>query len=283
MNRNLLGVMQGRLLPKYKGRYQAHPVGYWQDEFELASGLGLDLIEWIFDFNDADINPLSSDAGIRLIREVSAQTGVSVQTICADYFMEAPLHSANSNTSRESLKVLVDLIPRAAKLGVTNIVIPCVDQSKLSDNGARGRFFEAIKQVLPTAATYRLFLCLETDLAPEPFRDLLSEIDSPFVTVNYDTGNSASCGFDPVKELAAYGDRITDVHIKDRKLGGSSVALGTGDTKFPEFMRGLQARKYKGPFIMQAYREDEGLKIFEQQLVWARQLLSEWGFGSLES
>ena len=38
---NLIGVMQGRLLPKYKGRYQAHPVGYWQDEFPKAAELGL--------------------------------------------------------------------------------------------------------------------------------------------------------------------------------------------------------------------------------------------------
>ena len=33
---NKLGIMQGRLLPKYNGRYQAHPVGYWQKEFEYA-------------------------------------------------------------------------------------------------------------------------------------------------------------------------------------------------------------------------------------------------------
>ena len=30
---NQVGVMQGRLLPKYKGRYQAHPKDTWQDEF----------------------------------------------------------------------------------------------------------------------------------------------------------------------------------------------------------------------------------------------------------
>ena len=26
-----LGIMQGRLLPKYKGQFQAHPKNYWQD------------------------------------------------------------------------------------------------------------------------------------------------------------------------------------------------------------------------------------------------------------
>ena len=36
---NKIGVMQGRLLPKYHGRYQAHPVDYWQEEFEIARRL----------------------------------------------------------------------------------------------------------------------------------------------------------------------------------------------------------------------------------------------------
>ena len=53
---NLVGVMQGRLLAKYHGRYQAHPVGYWQQEFEVAKKIGLDCIEFILDFNDFEKN-----------------------------------------------------------------------------------------------------------------------------------------------------------------------------------------------------------------------------------
>ena len=48
-----LGVMQGRLLPKYKGRYQAHPVGYWKEEFKLAQEINLDCIEFILDYQKA--------------------------------------------------------------------------------------------------------------------------------------------------------------------------------------------------------------------------------------
>ena len=44
--------MQGRLLPKYKGRYQAHPLGYWEDEFYIAKEFNLDCIEFIFDFDE---------------------------------------------------------------------------------------------------------------------------------------------------------------------------------------------------------------------------------------
>ena len=83
--------MQGRLLPKYKGRYQAHPVGYWSEEFAIAQDIGLDCIEFILDYNDAEQNPLIRPGGIDEIRQAVDSTGVQVKTVCADYFMEAPV------------------------------------------------------------------------------------------------------------------------------------------------------------------------------------------------
>ena len=83
-----IGVMQGRLLPKYKGQYQAHPKGYRQDEFVLASEFGLSEIEFIIDYEDWAENPLISD--LRAIEELQDRTGVLVRSVCADCFMEAP-------------------------------------------------------------------------------------------------------------------------------------------------------------------------------------------------
>jgi len=121
---NDIGVMQGRLLPKYQGRYQAHPLGYWQDEFFLAEKLGIDCIEFILDFNDAEMNPLLKNEGIKEIQLISQSTGVKVNTICADYFMEAPLHSADSRLALRSQQILMNLLNNAKELEVTNIVIP---------------------------------------------------------------------------------------------------------------------------------------------------------------
>ena len=53
--------------------------------------------------------------------------------------------------------------------------------------------------------------------------------------MNYDIGNSASLGYIPAEELSAYGERISDVHVKDRAFGGGSVILGKGSANIPEF------------------------------------------------
>ena len=102
-------------------------------------------------------------------------------------------------------------------------------------------------------------LALETDLPPGRFAELLRSLDAPNVTVNYDIGNSASLGFDPVEELEAYGTKITDVHVKDRLLGGSSVKLGTGNAQLDRVFGLLGQLGYAGTIIMQASRAERYL------------------------
>ena len=54
--------------------------------------------------------------GIDEIISISKNTGVSVQTICADYFMEAPLHSNDDKVTVKSFKVLERLLEAAEVL-----------------------------------------------------------------------------------------------------------------------------------------------------------------------
>lgn len=266
--KNLFGTMQGRLLPKYQGRYQAHPVDYWQDEFSVAADLDLDCIEFILDFNDAEKNPLLRDGGAAEILAVSQKTGVRAATICADYLMEAPIHSDDSATANDAISVVGRLLDVGVQIGISDIVIPCVDQSAIRGDAAMDRLKRGLSGLLARAENAGINLSLETDLGPEPFHDLLAEFDSKHLTVNYDTGNSAALGFDPIEELDAYGHRITDIHIKDRVRGGGPVMLGEGDAGFDRFFTRLKPLNFTGPFIMQAYRDDEGVAAFKQQLAW---------------
>jgi L-ribulose-5-phosphate 3-epimerase len=265
--KNSIGVMQGRLLPKYKGRYQAHPVNYWQDEFLIAKDAGLDCIEFIFDFNDINKNPLIKEGALTEIQQISDISGIKIHSICADYFMEFPLHSEDSNVAITSQELLLKLINNASKLSVKDIVIPCVDQSSLAGK-AVDRFVEILTPIMKIAENHKINISLETDLAPKPFLDLLNRFDSDHLTVNYDIGNSASLGYDCIEELDYYGDRITDIHIKDRLLNGGPVILGKGNANFDIFFDKLKEFDYSGPFIMQAYRDEQGITIFKQQLEW---------------
>jgi sugar phosphate isomerase/epimerase len=266
--------MQGRLLPKYKGKFQAHPFGYWQDEFPVASKFGLDCIEFIFDYDRFEENPLMTTRGQSEIKEIAQSTGVEVRSICADFFMDCPMHIKEKSQAAFSLEILRRLMEACSKLGIKDIVIPCVDQSSIYEEERTNRFLAAIKSVIPLSETLKVRLCLETDLPPDRFLRLLKELDSDFVSVNYDTGNSVSLGYDFKKELAAYGNSITDLHIKDRTFGGHSVFLGEGGMNFEEFFSYFSKIDFKGVMILQAYRDDEGLEIFTRQLEFLKEILS---------
>ena len=270
-----IGVMQGRLLLKYKGKYQAHPIGYWQDEFLLAKNLNLNLIEFIFDYDNYELNPLMSLSGIENIQRVIGNSGVNVKTICADYFMEAPIHSKDEYISKKSIRVLKELIKNVSLLGVTDIILPCVDHSKLADSSDLDRLITHLKSLNDFLEEYRINISLETDLNPSDFLDLIKAVDSPFVNINYDTGNSASLGYNLSEEFNTYGQYISDIHIKDRLLNGSSVFFGEGNVDFDLFFKKLKELKYDGPIIFQLFRDEEGIQIFKKQLLFFKEKLSK--------
>lgn len=238
----------------------------WQDEFKIAKKLNLDLIELILDFDLAEENPLFKKSGIKELKTIIKDTGVGVQSICADYFMEAPLHSDNQDIVISSQKAMFRLIDSAKSIGATDIIIPCVDHSSLIDQKSIIRFVKNLKPIIKLLEEYCINLSIESDLKPQDFVDLLSLFQSERITVNYDTGNSASLGYDVEEELSAYGNRISVIHIKDRILGGGPVFFGDGNTDFKKFFKKIRNCNYTGPFIMQLYRDEEGLKIFQKQL-----------------
>ena len=260
-----IGVMQGRLLPKFKGQYQAHPVNYWQEEFPIASSLGLTCIEFILDYNGYEENPLMTVEGIEEINNISKKNNVYVKSICADFFMEAPLHSESQEISDFSKNVLIKLVKNAKNIGIKNIVIPCVDQSSLKDEKDIYLFIKALRYLIKQVEHFNINLSLETDLPPKIISSLIKKIDSKIVKVNYDTGNSASLGYDVKEEFLEYGNSISDIHIKDRFLNGNSVFYGTGNFNSKDFIDCLKDINYNGPIILQVYRDDEGLEIFKKQ------------------
>ncbi|HLD47492.1 MAG TPA: TIM barrel protein, partial [Desulfobaccales bacterium] len=97
---------------------------------------------------------------------------------------------------------------------------------------------------------------LETDLKPAPLAKLLQKVSHPLLRANYDIGNSASLGHDPVEELTLLGPWLGSVHVKDRLLGGGTVPLGTGAADFIACFRLFRQSNYRGPFILQAARQE---------------------------
>ena len=186
---------------------------------------------------------------------------IRVYSVCADYFMKYPLHTGNRIRIPESVRLLTDLVTCCSYLGIRTIVLPCVDSSSITCSRDLLLLKHNLAIPLRTAGRLGMQIALETDLPPDKISSLLALIDSPSLQINYDSGNSASLGYDPAREINQYGSWVCDVHIKDRILGGQTVPLGKGDTRFDDLFSSLHDIRYTGPFILQAARGERGHEV----------------------
>ena len=250
-----IGIMQGRLLPPFEGRFQAFPAEGWREEFHRAAAAGLARIEWIHEVPHEADNPLGNDAGIDEMLELSASTGVEVRSICADTYMVRTLVGPDCQPDATAVEHLIWLIGRARRLNVRYMVLPFVDASSLKTPAAVDAAVTAIRRALDAAETASIELHFETDLPPARFAELMQRFNHPLVRVNYDIGNSASLGYDPNEELTTLAPWLGSVHVKDRVLGGGTVPLGTGNADFPTCFRLIRQAGFAGCFILQAARD----------------------------
>ena len=138
--------------------------------------------------------------------------------------MEAPLHSQNKSISNNSKEILLKLIVNASKLGVTDIVIPCVDQSALKGKSDQKRLIVNLSESIELATKLKINLALETDLAPLPFLELLNKFENDAInaamgkgikTVAFTGGtgskmeNICECRIVPISS----SEKIQEVHI----------------------------------------------------------------------
>src|ERR1022692_2053399 len=160
-----LAVMQGRLVPPEGGHFQSFPRERWQDEFGLAAEAGLNGIEWIFDVYGEGANPLACDEGIAEMRALSEKTGIVVRSLCADYFIDRPFLRTTQSEREKLIQKMEWLLARCRIGGISRVVIPFVDRSRIENEDDKIRVLSILRTLLRTAETNRVEVHLETSLA----------------------------------------------------------------------------------------------------------------------
>lgn len=249
---NEIGIMQGRLSPPVPGRLQAFPWSSWQEEFPHASSCGFDAIEWLFEEPRAADNPLWSASGRERIRQVIADTGIALRSVCADYFMAHPFFRASADERARSIEVLETLIVHAASVGIRTILVPVLETCEIRTPLEKGELLDALRQPLAIAHAEGVSIALETELPAGDYCALVEEAAHAALGIYYDAGNAAAKGYDLAADVRAIAPWLHGVHVKDRKRGGSSVPLGLGDADFGAFFAALMGIGYDRPVILQA-------------------------------
>ena len=249
-----LGFMQGRLSPIVNNQIQSFPWDSWEDEIAKANKLGFNLIEWTLDQKDIHLNPFMTKTGQEKINFLKKQYNVKIESLTADCFMQAPFWKSENIGEQDKLKeIFVDVIEASKSLNIKFIVIPLVDNGSIDNSKQENDLLSFLKSIEQTLDNTKIIF--ESDFSPQRLKSFISKFDKNFFGINYDTGNSASLGYDPVEEFSAYGSRILNVHIKDRPYEGTTVPLGEGDTNFTKVFKLLFDHNYSSNFILQTARD----------------------------
>lgn len=253
-----IGFMQGRLSPPVNGRIQAFPWAHWAEEFPEAARAGLRLMEWTLDQERLYENPLLTSAGQSQIRSLCERYRVMIPSLTGDCFMQAPFWKAQG-AEREQLERDFRAIAKGcAAVGISLIVMPLVDNGRIENQAQCDALIEVLSRHCEFLRGLGLRIVFESDFGPEQLAAFISAFEPTLFGINYDIGNSAALGYDSTAEIAAYGQRISNVHVKDRVLGGTTVPLGTGSANFDRVFQALAQLGYSGNYILQTARADNG-------------------------
>ena len=251
-----IGIMSGRLTKQIDNQIQAFPVLTWKEEFKLAKKIGFSFIEWVL---DSSPNPILTEIGRNQMDSLSKENNIKIKSICCDYFMKNKLFGIDTNSNKKNKNFLINLISICSMMNIRKIEIPLVDSSSIKNENDKLQFIDILNEVISYLPN-NVHIILETDFSPSIFSNFLSNFDKNKIRANYDTGNSASLGFDMEKEFSEYGERISNIHIKDRLLGGETVSLGNGDVDFVKFFSLIKKIKYDDDLVIQGARQDSIMK-----------------------
>ena len=176
---------------------------------------------------------------------------------------------------------------------------PCVDTTDglhapagLTDQEAMDLMKRSYEQILEIAEAHRVTVNLEPHgyftTKPEFMGRMLRFVDSPYLRLNLDTGNTFIAGQDPVAFLKRFVDRLSHVHVKDVSeslaeatrgkqtgIAVSHCALGEGvnAANIKKCLAVLRDHGYDGVLSIEC--EGQGGPMIERSLEWLRAAMKE--------
>jgi len=271
--RHEVGIMQGRLSPPVDGRLQCFPVDQWEDELVRAAELGFDGVEWVFETDNLEKNPMGTPEGARKIAQAVTEAGCRVLSVCANYFIQHQLTGDDAKQVAEHEDTLTALIHCCGELGVGSIILPILEDAAIHTGEEASELCDTLSRVLSSTAASGVQVLLETSLPATESVNLAAQLGDPRLGFVFDTGNCAANGGAPAKEITTYGSLLRHVHIKDWGPRSGNVQLGMGVVDFDLIFSTLKSVGYRHGFILETTRGNDCVAVAREHLAFLRQQL----------
>lgn len=166
----------------------------------------------------------------------------------------------------------------------------------ISDGQAMDLMKRQYEQIVEVAEAYEISINIEVHgyftTKPGFLERMLDFVDSPFLGLNFDSGNSFIAGQDPVEFCQRFKHKIRHVHVKDVSeslaaavrggqtgiaLSHCSVGEGVNADNIKQCLAILRDDDYTGHLSIEC--EGQGGPLLEKSLTWLRATMAELGIG----
>ena len=242
------GIVQGRLITPPGNELQWFPQEEWDKEFELASELGMNYIEFIVERQHNMHNPIWDDDGIEKIKKLARKNNLLLHAFCNDYIIDHCLIK-----SKKVVDQTLNLILKGKQLGLEKLIIPLFENSELNFSNYKS-YADALKEIGDVAKENDILICLETILNGEQLLEVLKSFDHQNIFCVFDTGNQIAFKHDIYSDILLLGEYIKHIHLKDKTNQDENVLLGTGKVNFQKVFKSLDEINYNGPYTFETTR-----------------------------
>jgi len=147
-------------------------------------------------------------------------------------------------------------------------------------------------QIMEVAERYQMIIDIEPHgfytTKPEFMERMLAFVDSPYLRMNMDTGNTYIAGQDPVAFLQKFKHKVSHVHIKDvseslaASLRGELTGIAVSQCSIGGGVNGDNIKKcfdilvdidYEGVVSLEC--EGQGGPLIEESLAFVRELVAD--------
>jgi len=162
----------------------------------------------------------------------------------------------------------------------------------LTDDQAMEMMKKIYGEVVEIAERYEMIINIEPHgyytTKPDFMEKMLNFVDSPYLRMNFDTGNTFIAGQDPVAFLEKFRDKVSHVHVKDvsetlaASLRGELTGIAVSNTAIGDGVNVdnikkcfdiLVDMKYDGVVSIEC--EGEGGPMIEKSLAFVRELVND--------
>ena len=204
-----IGVMQGRLSNMVNNKIQSFPWDNWEKEFEICQEINIKKIEWTLDYDELYQNPLMNKVGQKRINYLCKKYNIEIPSLTGDCFMQVPFWKEENHKNKQLISDLKNIIHSCKEAKISMIVIPLVDNGKIQNDLEEKYLIQELNKLKDLLREKKVKILFESDYEPNRLKNFINKFDLNYFGINYDTGNSASMGFDPLIELKTYGELAT--------------------------------------------------------------------------